>query len=80
MLRFWYNQFMKLSLAVSKFINADIEYNLAKIKDKDIPVPEFEIKVKDKKEKDDKLDIKKINKLLEDPKMVELLKALTKNL
>ena len=71
---------MKLSLAVSKFINADIEYNLAKIKDKDIPVPEFEIKVKDKKEKDDKLDIKKINKLLEDTKMVELLKALTKNL
>ena len=50
------------------------------IKDKDIPVPEFEIKVKDTKEKDDKLDIKKINKLLEDPKMVELLKALTKNL
>ena len=50
------------------------------IKDKDIPVPEFEIKVKDKKEKDDKLDIKKINKLLEDPKMVELIKALTKTL
>lgn len=33
MLRFWYNRFMKLSLAVSKFINADIEYNLAKIKE-----------------------------------------------